>query len=159
MKEVFLLLGSNIGDSISQLENAIAEIDLKLGPVGRRSSFYKTRAWGRMDQPDFINVAVFFKSDKTAQEILRTTQGIEEKLGRRRTEKWAARTIDIDILFYGDDVINDPDLIIPHPYFQRRRFAVEPMLELAPDFVHPGLNKSISELYSDLEDHLEVTKL
>ncbi len=159
MEDVYLLLGSNLGDRGRFLQRAIAEVTEKIAKVEKVSSVFETAPWGKNDEPAYLNQAVFFKSLKTAKEILRITQEIELHLGRQREEKWGSRTIDIDILFYGDQIIEEPELIIPHLHFHNRRFAVEPMLEMAPDLVHPRLKKTVRVLSEELTDNLSVEKI
>ena len=158
MNEVFLALGSNEGDRQRLLQKGVAEIGLRIGGVERSSSVYETAAWGKTDQPAFLNMVVQISTTLAPLEILALTQTIETEAGRQRTEKWGARTLDIDILFYGDKVSNDVQLVLPHPYLHLRRFTLEPLNEIAPDFVHPALHQNISSLLASCPDTLPVTK-
>jgi 2-amino-4-hydroxy-6-hydroxymethyldihydropteridine diphosphokinase len=158
--KVYLLLGSNMGARLQLLETAIKNIDLKIGEVVEKSSIYETAAWGKTDQPGFLNIAIAVNTLLRPLEVLTRTLDIESQLGRIREEKWGARLIDIDIIFYGNDIVNIPDqLQIPHPEMHKRKFVLEPLVEIAPDLQHPILNKSLSELLLELSDHLEVTKI
>jgi len=159
MFNIYLLLGSNLGDSFDYLNKAIHKIEANIAPVSKKSSVYQTAAWGKTDQPDYLNQVLYLQSDLPAQEILKKILQIEIELGRERKEKWGARIIDIDILFYGDDIINDPNLTVPHPELQNRRFTLEPLSEIAPDFVHPTLNKTMQQLKNALTDCMVVKKL
>ncbi|MES2279657.1 MAG: 2-amino-4-hydroxy-6-hydroxymethyldihydropteridine diphosphokinase [Bacteroidota bacterium] len=159
MLNVFLLLGSNLGDRFIYLDQAIAGITANIGTVIRESSVYETGAWGKTNQPDYLNKVVLVKTDLSPQEVLRNILQIELDLGRKRQEKWGARTIDIDILFYDDMIINEPDLIIPHPELQNRRFTMEPLAEIAPEMVHPALKLNMIQLKNSLQDCLVVKKL
>jgi len=151
MISVFLLLGSNIGDRALFLQQAITEIEKQVGPVLKASTVHQTLAWGKTDEPDYLNQILEVETLLTAQAVLHTILGIEKQLGRERIVKWGSRTIDIDILFYGDDVISEDDLIVPHPQLQNRKFTLEPLNEIAPDFIHPVLNLSIAELNAALD--------
>lgn len=158
MKDIYLLLGSNLGDREGFLKQAITEIQNLIGAVIQMSSLYKTASWGKTDEPDYINQVVHIQSEQNAQSVLQNALFIEKKLGRERIEKWGSRVIDIDILFYGDEIIEEENLIIPHPFFQFRRFAVEPMMEIAPDYEHPKLKMTIKSIALELTDELSVQK-
>jgi 2-amino-4-hydroxy-6-hydroxymethyldihydropteridine diphosphokinase len=159
MNDVFLLLGSNLGDRQMFLQTAIEHIGAEVAPVLTVSSVYETQSWGKTDAPDYLNQVVFLKTGLPAQVILQKVLNIETILGRRREEKWGSRTIDIDILFYGQEIINEPGLYIPHPQLHRRRFTLEPMAEIAPGWMHPVLKKNILQLKTELNDDLNVKML
>lgn len=143
---VYLLLGSNLGNRKEILEKAIELLSEKIGVIISQSKDYETKPWGVTDQPDFLNLAVSIHTNLKPLEILEQTQSIENQLGRVRKEKWGARLIDVDIMFYGDEIIEEPNLKIPHPLMQERDFALIPLVEIAPNFVHPVLGKTVSEL-------------
>jgi 2-amino-4-hydroxy-6-hydroxymethyldihydropteridine diphosphokinase len=158
--KVYLLLGSNMGARLQLLETAIKNINQRIGEVVEKSSIYETAAWGKTDQPGFLNIAIAVNTLLSPLEVLTRALDIESQLGRIREEKWGARLIDIDIIFYGNDIVNIPDqLQIPHPEMHKRKFVLEPLVEIAPALQHPMLNKSLSELLLELRDHLEVTKI
>jgi 2-amino-4-hydroxy-6-hydroxymethyldihydropteridine diphosphokinase len=159
LNKVFLGLGSNLGDRIKNLNRAIKLIDEKCGKVLSQSSFYETQPWGKTNQPDFINAAVLLESKLNAREVLKEIKNIELQLGRKRFEKWGERMIDIDILFFNDLIVEEEDLIIPHPFIQKRNFVLEPLAEIKPDFVHPVFKKSVSQLLSESKDDLIVQKI
>ncbi|WP_423146341.1 2-amino-4-hydroxy-6-hydroxymethyldihydropteridine diphosphokinase [Rubrolithibacter danxiaensis] len=159
MQVVYLLFGSNLGDRETFLEQARKQVQLKIGKITGISSLYKTESWGKKDQPEFINQVVAVDSELKPGEILEKIISIEKSLGRTREEKWGSRTIDIDILFYGDEIINEPALIVPHPFLHERRFTLEPLMELQPKLFHPVLEKTIEEIYKDLPDNLQVRKI
>jgi len=156
---VFLLLGSNLGDRHGYLEKAIGLIAEEVAPVISVSSIYETQSWGKTDEPDYLNQVLFLKTNMAPRMLLRKILGIENILGRKREEKWGSRIIDIDILFYGGDIISETGLTIPHPELHKRLFTLAPLSEIAPDFIHPILKKSIFQLKSELKSDLHVKKL
>ncbi len=154
-----LLIGGNLGDRQSNLESARRLIGQRIGTLVKTSSLYETQPWGKPDQPDFLNQALEVATDLKPEEILKAILVIEKELGRQREDKWSARTIDIDILFYDATVLNTKDLTLPHPHLHERNFALVPMLEIAPNKQHPVFKKSIEELYEASKDDLEVVML
>lgn len=159
MVNVFLLLGSNLGDRNLLLQQAIKCIEEEVGPVIKQSAVYETQSWGKEDLPDYLNQVILIQTELSAQFILQKILNIEWKIGRVREEKWGPRLIDIDILFYGDTLIDELELQVPHPELHKRRFTLEPLAEIAPDLIHPTLNKNILQLKSELKDNLVVKKL
>lgn len=155
----YLLLGSNLGNSVKYLSDASDLISLRVGIIKRASSLYQTASWGKHDQPDFINQVIALETELNPAELLKSILTIELELGRERNEKWGSRTIDIDILLYGDQIINESDLKIPHPFLHERRFCLEPLCEIAPKLIHPSLNRPLVDLLDDLSDGLLVKKL
>lgn len=158
MNKVYLLLGSNDGDRLLWLQKAIEMLGSGGGTITGRSSVYETAAWGLEQQPAFLNMVVLLETDQTAPELLGSIQHIELLLGRQRDIKWGQRTLDIDILLYNSDIIDIPNLIIPHPYLHERRFTLIPLAELAADYMHPKLHKAISQLLAECPDPLDVHK-
>jgi 2-amino-4-hydroxy-6-hydroxymethyldihydropteridine diphosphokinase len=159
MNKVYLLLGSNLGNRQLFMQQAIKLIAEQISPVIKSSSIYETQSWGKSGAPDYLNQVILLQTNMPARVILEKILAIEIVLGRKREEKWGSRTIDIDILFYGDKVINEPDLQVPHPELHKRRFTLEPLNEIAQDFKHPGCKKTIFELKKELNDDLVVKKL
>jgi 2-amino-4-hydroxy-6-hydroxymethyldihydropteridine diphosphokinase len=159
MHSVYLLLGSNLGDRLQYIKQATRQIENQIAPVIKKSSVYETASWGKTDAPDYLNQVIELYTDVTPRAILQLILNIEKKSGRIRGEKWDARTIDIDILFYGQLVINEEGLQIPHPALHTRRFTLEPLAEIAPGLIHPSLNVSILSLKDKLKDNLHVKKL
>jgi len=157
MNKIFLITGGNIGNRKKNLKTAAELIQERLGQIIQSSKIYETEAWGITNQASFYNQVLFIESEFSAKEILKKILKIEEEMGRMRTIKNAARIIDIDILFFNDEVINKPNLNVPHPEIVNRRFVLTPLNELAPNFVHPVLKKSIHYLLANCKDQLKVT--
>jgi 2-amino-4-hydroxy-6-hydroxymethyldihydropteridine diphosphokinase len=151
LQTVYLLLGSNLGNRKEILEKAIELLAQKVGVIISQSKDYETEPWGVTDhQPDFLNLAIEIHTTLKPLEVLEQTQIIESQLGRVRKEKWGARLIDIDMIFYGNEIIDEPNLKIPHPLMEERDFVLTPMTEIAPDFVHPIRGKTVLELRNHL---------
>jgi len=151
-----LSLGSNLDDRLSQLTHAKSLISAELGPIVKESRIYETQPWGYEDQPWFLNQVIAVTSSLEAAEVLTKIKQIEIKAGRHPGEKWQARHIDIDILLHGDEIINDETLVIPHPHFHERNFALIPLMEIASQAMHPVMHQTIEELYLDCRDTGEV---
>lgn len=159
MNEVYLQLGSNIGNSKKQLLIAQDYLARKIGLLVAASSLYQTAAWGNSDQPDFINQVIILKSPLQAQDCIEQILEIEHDMGRVRTQKNAPRIIDIDILFFNKDIINCKDLIVPHPALPDRRFVLIPLNELSPHFMHPVLKQTVHQMLLNCKDTLDVKKI
>ena len=159
MNIAYLLIGGNEGDRSAYLHETTRQIGSGGTRIIRQSSVYETAAWGKTDQAAFLNQALIIETPLDAPALMQRLLTIEEQMGRIRTERYGARTIDIDILFFNEDVIRLPWLIIPHPEVANRRFALEPVNEIAPDYVHPILQKTIHELLTLCPDKLEVKKI
>jgi len=158
MFKVYLILGGNLGDKRDNLQKAIELIAIHIGNVVKSSSIYETEPWGETDQPGFLNLALIAETNLSPLKVLEEIHKIEALLGRKREEHWGARTMDIDILFYDNEIINLSNLIIPHPYIAKRRFVLAPLLEIIPNFVHPVLKQKIKSLYSACEDNIGVKR-
>ena len=156
MNRIFLITGGNIGNRKKNLKTAAALIQEQIGTIIQSSKIYETDAWGITNQPAFYNQIHIVESKFSAEEILNKILNIEEKMGRVRTIKNAARIIDIDILFFNDEIINQMNLIVPHPQIMNRRFVLMPMNELASEMTHPVFKKSIHELLENCKDELRV---
>jgi 2-amino-4-hydroxy-6-hydroxymethyldihydropteridine diphosphokinase len=159
MEHVYLLTGANLGNRLRTLQQAQQLVAARCGVVVAVSAVYETAAWGKQDQPDFLNQVVVLATDLSATALLTTLLAIEQELGRVRTEKWSERTIDIDILYYGDLVLRTDVLTVPHPLIEKRRFALLPLCEVAPDLIHPVLRKTTMQLLELCTDSLLVTRL
>jgi 2-amino-4-hydroxy-6-hydroxymethyldihydropteridine diphosphokinase len=160
MSLIILLLGSNSPDKANKIREARQHIASLLAPVQAESALFETEPWGfRSDEP-FLNQALITEADYTPEEIMERCLKIELQLGRIRNEyQYESRTIDIDLLFYDSLILKSRYLTIPHPRLHHRRFVLEPLNEIAPDFIHPVLRKSISELLADCKDTCWVRKL
>ena len=155
MAIVYLSLGSNKGDRIGYVQQAASLLGADEGiSIVRTSAFYESEPWNMNTKNWFVNAVVEAKTKYSPQELLGVCQRIEKQLGRTSEEKnqYQDRTIDIDILFYNKDIINEENLIIPHKYVHLRAFTLVPMMELNSDFVHPVLHKNIVEMHNDLEN-------
>ncbi|RZK58180.1 MAG: 2-amino-4-hydroxy-6-hydroxymethyldihydropteridine diphosphokinase [Pedobacter sp.] len=159
-QKTYLLLGSNLGDRETYLNKALKLIAEEVGEIKSKSSIYETAAWGNANQPSFLNLAVEVETNLSPYELLKKVLRIEESLGRVRAERWGARLIDIDIILYGGEVVSVADeLQIPHPEMQKRKFVIEPLAEIAPNVIHPVLQKSVAEILETLTDTLSVSKI
>lgn len=158
MNKIYLLLGSNMGNSRRQLITATRHIKKEIGEVTRFSSLYVTAAWGNTAQPDFLNQVIVVQTKLNAATTIKRILSVEEKMGRARTVKNAPRIIDIDILFFNHDIISLPNLTVPHPEIANRRFVLIPLNELSPLMKHPVLNKSVHQLLISCKDPLDVKK-
>lgn len=159
MNEAYLLTGGNIPDRLTYLLKAREAIIKRCGRVLAQSSVYETAAWGKEDQDSFLNQVLKIQTRLSAEDLLKTILKIEESLGRKRELKYGPRTIDIDILLFNEDIVNQPGLKIPHPEIQNRRFVLAPLNEIAPDKIHPVFTKKISQLLANCPDPLAVHKI
>ena len=158
MNKIYLLLGSNQQNPQKQLLLSQKLIAKKIGPIKRKSSIYQTAAWGNTYQPDFLNQVIIVETKLPAQQTMQIILQIEKKMGRLRTVKNAPRIIDIDILFFNKEIINEKKLTVPHPQLQNRRFVLVPLNELSPNLKHPVIKKTIHQLFIHCPDKLNVKK-
>ncbi len=154
-EKAVLLVGGNKGDRYALLMAAVAALS-KLGELTLQSKVYETEAWGGVAKGPFLNRVIEIKTAYTPTELLAFAQQIEKDLGRNREEHWGDRTMDIDIIYFGGEVIETSELKIPHPFLAERKFVLIPLAEILPEFVHPVLGKSSLELLADCEDRSEV---
>ena len=159
IKGKYLLLGSNLGNKENNLGTARNHISSSVGTIIKISSIYNSEAWGFTDQPAFLNQVLQVETSLNPQQLLREILNIEILMSRIRTNKWRERTIDIDILYYEDLVINDEALTIPHQEIPNRRFTLIPLCEIAPKEIHPILNISNSDILEKTADVLGVEKI
>lgn len=158
---VFISIGSNVEDRAENLKEAVrmlAEDPDRIRLV-KESSFYETSAWGKTKQRDFFNCAVEIETSLSPRALLDFLKDIEKRLGRVFSGKWEERPIDLDIVFYGQDVLEEDGLIIPHPYAHERAFVLAPLAEIAPKAAHPVFGKTIAELASSVKDTLKVSRI
>jgi 2-amino-4-hydroxy-6-hydroxymethyldihydropteridine diphosphokinase len=158
MNQVVLLLGTNEGELLNNLKAARNYIS-ELSNIIRFSGIYKTAPWGKKDQADFLNQVIQIETELTAIDLLSRILKIELLMGRERKVKWESRLIDIDILYFNDEIIQEQNLTIPHKHLHERRFVLEPLAEILPDQIHPILKKNNVELSKDLKDDLNVELL
>lgn len=159
MAIAYLCLGANSKNRLTTVQQAVSLLSLAENiKLIRASALYETEPWGVKDQNWFLNMVVEIKTDLSAQDLLLKCLSIEKMLGRDRSreQRWGERPVDIDIIFYDNQIINTGILTVPHPRMHERAFVLVPLLELIPDFVHPVLKKSVSELYDELDDVEEV---
>ena len=169
MENIFLAIGSNLGDRGANLQKALLDLEKWDVRVLNASSIYETAPLlldaTKPDQPDFYNMIVRVKTEKSPQDLLTVLLAIERSAGRIRKQKWEARVLDLDIIFYGDLImrdVDDPDgaeLIIPHQHAHERKFVLQPLAEIAPEFIHPVLQKNVALLLKECRDEGRVTLL
>ena len=157
MNGVFLLLGTNLGNKTENLQKALNLLQNSEVHIVDHSSVYQTAPWGKEDQGWFLNMVVKVDSTLSPESLLRHCQDVEQRLGRKRIEKWGSRIIDVDILYYDDIEINQEDLTIPHPGIAMRKFTLIALDELAPDEKHPILNLTQKEMLHVCPDELECS--
>jgi 2-amino-4-hydroxy-6-hydroxymethyldihydropteridine diphosphokinase len=155
---VYLVTGANLGNPKLQLQKAAAQINKQVGAIVKTSAIYQTAAWGKTNQPNFLNQVIKVQTALTAQQVLETVLAIENKLGRVRTTKYAARVIDIDVLFYNKEIVQTKTLTLPHPLLHQRNFVLVPLNQIAPMLKHPLLNKNVHQLLLQCPDLLHVKK-
>ncbi len=160
MAKVFFSLGSNLGDKEKILFSALVDIENTIGKVLHTSSIYKSEPWGFEDENNFLNLAILVQTNMSPYDILKNTQIIENIYHRQRNGVgYQARTLDIDIIFYDDKIYFTKDLQIPHKYSHKRKFVLLPIKEIEPEFIHPLLNQTISELVENCIDKSEISIL
>jgi 2-amino-4-hydroxy-6-hydroxymethyldihydropteridine diphosphokinase len=157
----YIGIGSNLGRKVLNCKHSMTRIDRVPGcEVTARSDFFKTEPEGVTGQQWYANCVAEVKTDRTPSELLESLRAIELEMGRVRTEKWESRVIDLDILLFDEQVIDSAHLVVPHPLLHTRRFVLEPLVQLAPDLVHPVLNVTIRRLLNELpkESYVEILK-
>ncbi len=156
MDTLILIVGGNLGDRNQNLVDAYQNMEQIFGNVLMKSAIYETEAWGGKSTGKYLNQVLVFRVSQDEQTILENLQLIENAMGRTREIKWGDRSMDIDILFLSDKIINTPNLQIPHPYLQERRFVLKPLCDVLPNFIHPVFNKKVKELLQECPDKSEV---
>lgn len=147
---IVLSLGSNLADRQSNLEAVVAALPPQV-LIRETSSVFETEPWGFVDQPDFLNQILLAETHLSAPDLLVYVKALESRIGRVPNFRYGPRLVDIDIIFYGDQVIREPYLEIPHPRFQERAFVLVPLVEIAPDLIVPGTDQTVSDLLSELD--------
>lgn len=156
MHRTLLLLGTNLGDRNFNLETALLKISQGIGQVEQKSSVYETQAWGKEDQGPYLNQVLLVSTSLPAEELMQKILELESDMGRVRSGKWEPRIIDIDILFFDNEVIHVPGLDVPHPHLHERKFTLVPLAELIPHYIHPEIGKSVGQLLREVDDPLDV---
>lgn len=158
MNVAYLCLGGNLGDREALLKAAIEEIKKRVGEVSAISSTYETEAWGVTNQQAYLNVCVEVNTDQSAEELITSLLSIESDLGRKRDvyHTYEPRTIDLDILFFNDEILELNHLVVPHPRLHLRKFVLIPLNDIAPNYVHPIFQKTITELLNECQDNSDV---
>jgi tRNA 2-selenouridine synthase len=159
LTKVLISLGGNIGQVSETFESAKEKIAATIGSINNQSAIYKTAAWGNTNQPDFLNQVIEIYTSLPAHQLMKQLLHIEESLGRTRSVKYDPRTLDLDILLYGNQTIQSDELTIPHPKIQERKFILIPLQALIPSAIHPKLNQSFTQLLKDCTDDLAVEKI
>jgi len=155
-KQVYISLGSNLGDRLQFLKQALEQIGIQLGKVVKASKVYEAAAWGHTKQPNFYNQVIEIETALNPAQLLQGCLDIEKSLGRERSILWGERTIDLDILLYDGRSVQLENLSIPHPYMHLRNFVLVPLCEIAPDLIHPILELTVSQLLERCSDKLEI---
>lgn len=158
-KKLVLSIGSNLGNRYAYIQQAILAIHEAFDTVSAVAQYYETPPWGDTNQSRFINTALLLETDLKPSDCILLLQGIESALGRTRTRKWGPRAIDIDLIFYGDEQINNENLIVPHPHMQHRAFVLAPLCDIIPTYTHPTLGSSMAELLEVLDDDTKIFKV
>lgn len=151
MNRVYIAFGSNIGDRYKAAEDAFKLIEENGIKILQKSKIYETEPYGYLDQPPFINGVLLAETEHSCREVLKRLLAIELDLGRVRKFKWGPRIIDLDIIFFNDEIYDEPDLKVPHPDMQNRAFVLKPLNDISPDYIHPILKKSVAIMLEELE--------
>jgi 2-amino-4-hydroxy-6-hydroxymethyldihydropteridine diphosphokinase len=146
---VAIALGSNLGDKHAHLQHAVSRLGSLLHDP-RISAFYETEPVGTEGQPSFLNAAMVGRFAQTPRKLLQTLMSIELERSRVRTTRWAARTLDLDLVLFGNQIINEPDLVVPHPLFRERAFVLQPLAEIAPELIDPATGLTVGHLWERL---------
>ncbi|MHB9944160.1 2-amino-4-hydroxy-6-hydroxymethyldihydropteridine diphosphokinase [Clostridium botulinum] len=151
MHTVYVAFGSNIGEKESYIKRALEKIEERGMEIIKVSSIYETEPYGVLDQDSFLNGVVKIETNLTPEDLIGELLNIEKQLDRVRERRWGPRTIDLDIIFYDDLIINEKDLVIPHKDMENREFVLKPLCDIDGNFIHPVLKKSVRELYDELK--------
>lgn len=160
--KVYLLAGGNLNNTPNKYQELFQLLEEEVGEIIKKSSFYKSSAWGFVSNYPFVNIVYIVHTKLLPEEILVQTHKIEKKLGRTHKSQsaiYSDRSMDIDILFYNNLIYSSKDLIIPHPRIMERKFTLAPLAEISPEYIHPILQKTINQLYKECKDSSEVEKI
>jgi 2-amino-4-hydroxy-6-hydroxymethyldihydropteridine diphosphokinase len=157
MNGIYIIIGGNLGDRLALIEDCKHKIEKEIGIISRSSSIYESASWGETDNPNYLNQVLYIESNFSAKEVLEKALEIEKELGRTRDKKWESRLIDIDILFFNEEIIDEKNLKIPHPHLQNRKFVLVPLNEIANEFIHPLFKKNMIVLLDECKDELRCT--
>ena len=155
---IYILLGSNLGDKVGNVDEARRLLGHWV-VIRKSSGLYQSEPWGKADQPEFINQVVEIGTSLPPLELFGVTTTIEQKMGRQRTEKWGARVIDIDLLFYHAVILDTPELTLPHPQIPYRRFTLVPLCEIERDLVHPVTHQTVDTMLKECNDPLKIVRI
>lgn len=158
MNKAYLLIGGNMGDRLANMHTALTQIEKLAGTILQKSAIYETEAWGLKEQPSFYNQAIAIRTHLNSLALLQQLIEIEASMGRQRDIPWGPRTMDIDIIFFNHEITNTHPLSIPHPRMHERNFVLTPLVEIAPDYIHPILGQTTTQLLKDCEDKSLVYK-
>ncbi len=158
MNKVYLQLGSNLGERDQFIAHAVNEISEHIGKINICSKIYESTPWRVDGQENYLNQIIKVETLLSAEDILSAALKIENQLGRVRIEKWGQRLIDIDIIFFNNEIIETPHLCIPHKHMHERNFVLHPLNDIAPDVIHPKYNKTVSELFNESKDTEDVVE-
>jgi 2-amino-4-hydroxy-6-hydroxymethyldihydropteridine diphosphokinase len=156
MEKLVLIIGGNLGDREKFICEAKNKLRQFIGEISKESKIYETAAWGGASEGNYLNQVLILETDLEPLRVLEIIQSIEQMLGRERIQKWGNRTMDIDILYFGNQVIQDYQLTVPHPYISERKFVLVPLVDVWPDFIHPIHQLSHVQLLQQLNDDLDV---
>ena len=156
--QLFLSLGGNLGNTREIFEGAYPLIEKKIGKISVYSSIYQTEAWGPIPQADFLNQVLLVSTTLNPQACLTEMLAIEKEFGRERKERWGPRTLDLDLLYYGDLIIAEADLVVPHPRIAERKFILTPLAEIAPLYVDPVSGLTANAMLLACEDNSQVNR-
>lgn len=159
MSQVYLHIGSNQGERQANLSQAVELMRSQVGQLKKASRIFETAAWGITDQPDFLNQALAYQTHLDPIALLDTILSIEQDMGRVRVKKWGQRQIDIDIIYYDHLIWDSEQLTLPHPHLHKRNFVLQPLMDIAPDFVHPKFKQTTRDLLNQSSDVLPVHPL
>ncbi len=159
MVEAYIGLGGNVGCVEERLRRAGEELALRGVSIADASAIYRSEPWGEFDQPEFLNQVLRVSTQLRPRELLRVCQEVERALGRVRRARWGPREIDVDLLLYGEEIIDQEDLKVPHPRLAQRRFVLVPLAEVAPETEHPALGRTVAELLAEVADERGVERV